>query len=146
LKYREHKKKKMADDRTTYLASPKTEAWVCEAVIPADFFFFSMWSSRFSTTPMKQTWQQAHKATKKASKTLLNKSWWFVQETRPFPNLKWNRRRERLVPASLSKLCKNVGPKPFYWTKPTCVGLDFSSSNFDSFPGWHTEHWWICAL
>jgi hypothetical protein len=58
------KRKKMADDRTTYLASPKTEAWVSEAVIPADFFFFSMWSSLRSstTTPMQQTWQQAHKA------------------------------------------------------------------------------------
>ncbi len=30
---------------------------------------------------------------------------------------------------SLSKLCKNVGPKPFRWANPAC--FDFSSSNFN---------------
>jgi hypothetical protein len=30
---------------------------------------------------------------------------------------------------SLSKLCKNAGPKPFCRAKPTC--LNFSSSNFN---------------
>ncbi len=32
---------------------------------------------------------------------------------------------------NLSKLCKNVGPKPFCWAKAKAACLDFSSFNFN---------------
>jgi len=45
---------------------------------------------------------------------------------------------------SLSKVCKNAGPKLFYSAKPTGMfGLSFVPF---SFTGSHTEHHWRCAL
>jgi len=153
LKYREHKKEKK-DDGTTYLASPKTEAWVSEVVIPADFFFFSMWSSQYSTTPMQQTWQQAHKAKKnpktqashpkkkKASKTLNPKSSWFVQGTTPFQISS-----ETVEESAFYQPQQTMQKR---WAKTILLNQTdmfwLFVIQFRLFSKGHTEHWWILPL